>query len=45
MVQFSFWLNIVTAWGLQTGEITKSSSHRGSDKGIHYGDVTLSLDL
>jgi hypothetical protein len=45
MVQFSFWLDIVTAWGLRTGEITESSSHRGSNEGVHYGDVTLSLAL
>ncbi|KAF2866590.1 hypothetical protein BDV95DRAFT_203713 [Massariosphaeria phaeospora] len=45
MVQFSFWLDIVTAWGLRTGEITESFSYRGSNEGVHYGDVTLSLAL
>lgn len=43
MVQFSFWLDIVTVWGLRTGEVVESSTHRGSNEGIHYGDVSLSL--
>ncbi|KAF1922500.1 uncharacterized protein M421DRAFT_10501 [Didymella exigua CBS 183.55] len=43
MVQFSFWLHVVSVWGLRTGEVTESSSHRGSNEGIHYGDITLSL--
>jgi hypothetical protein len=45
MVQFSFWLDVITTWGIRPGEIVESSSHRGTNEGIHYGDVTLSLTL
>ncbi|KAF2010522.1 hypothetical protein BU24DRAFT_319010, partial [Aaosphaeria arxii CBS 175.79] len=43
MIQLSFWLHIAAIWGLRTGETTESSSHRGSNESIHYGDITLSL--
>lgn len=43
MVQFSFYLDVIANWGLRPGEIVESSSHRGSNEGIHYGDITLSL--
>ena len=43
MVKFSFWLHLVSVWGLRTGEVTESSSHCGSNEGTHYGDVTFSL--
>ncbi|KAF2744175.1 hypothetical protein M011DRAFT_450125 [Sporormia fimetaria CBS 119925] len=43
MVQFSFLLHIISVWGLRTGEITESTSHQGSNEGIKYGDVSLSL--
>ncbi|KAF2744367.1 hypothetical protein M011DRAFT_171689 [Sporormia fimetaria CBS 119925] len=43
MVQLSFLLHIISVWGLRTGEMTESSTHRGSNEGIHYGDVCLSL--
>lgn len=45
MVQFSLWLAIVTAWGVRPGELVESSSHRGSNEGIHYGDITFSLAI
>ncbi|KAF1937317.1 hypothetical protein EJ02DRAFT_437966 [Clathrospora elynae] len=43
MVQLTFFLQILTFWGLRPGEVVESSVHRGSNKGIKYGDVTLSL--
>lgn len=43
MVQFSFWLDIIANWGLRPGEFVESSSHRGSNEGVHYGDITFSL--
>jgi hypothetical protein len=43
LVQFSFWLHVTCIWGLRTGEMTESSTHRGSNEGVHYGDVTFSL--
>lgn len=43
IVQFSFWLHLISVWGLRTGEVTESSSHRGSNEGVHYGDITFSL--
>lgn len=43
MVQFSFWLHVISTWGLRTGEFAESSTHRGSNEGVHYGDVNFSL--
>jgi hypothetical protein len=43
MVQFSFWLQVTCIWGLRTGEFLESSTHRGSNEGVHYGDITFSL--
>lgn len=43
MVQFSFYLDIIAYWGLRPGEVVESSSHRGSNEGIHYGDIMFSL--
>lgn len=43
MVQFSFWLHLVSIWSLRIGEVTESSFHRSSNEGVCYGDVTFSL--
>lgn len=34
---------ILTYWGVRVGEGVESSAHRGSNEGILYRDVTLSL--
>lgn len=43
MIQLSFFILVASYWGLRPGEIVESSSHRGSNEGIQYGDVSLSL--
>jgi hypothetical protein len=42
-VQLTFWLQVVTYWGVRPGETTEGSNYRGSNEGLHYGDFSLSL--
>jgi hypothetical protein len=43
MVQLTFYILVCSFWGLRPGEIVESSVHPGSNEGIKYGDITLSL--
>ena len=43
MNQLSFCLIFMAYYGLRPGEIIEAGNHVGSDKGLTYGDIDLSL--
>jgi hypothetical protein len=42
-IQLTFYILVVSYWGLRPGEIVESSVHRGSNEGFKYKDVAMSL--
>lgn len=43
MIQLTFWISLVTHWGLRVGELVESSTHRSSNEGLKYKDIVLKL--
>ncbi|KAF2680670.1 hypothetical protein K458DRAFT_256458, partial [Lentithecium fluviatile CBS 122367] len=42
-IQITWSILLEAFYGLRPGEMIESSTHRGSNEGIHYGDITLAL--